>query len=59
MEGGSFSTCGSRHSAARIRLSILQQLQAWRAVPFQHVTLALVPRAFVSNICNALKDSYG
>ena len=47
MEGGSFSKCGSRLSAAHIRLKNLQQLQGSRAVPFQNGALALAPHTFV------------
>eukprot|EP00959_Pyramimonas_sp_CCMP1952_P086373 1806563-Pyramimonas_sp.AAC.2 len=31
--------CGSRFSAAHIRLMSLQQFQGWKAVPSQHVAL--------------------
>ena len=41
MDGGSFSKLGSRLSAAHIRLKSFQQLQGWRAVPFQNWALAL------------------
>ena len=44
MEGGPFSTCSSRLSAAHTRLEHVQQLQGWRTVGFQNVALALAPR---------------
>eukprot|EP00959_Pyramimonas_sp_CCMP1952_P396494 8307147-Pyramimonas_sp.AAC.1 len=43
MEGGPLSTCGSRRSAARIRLNMLQQFHGWWAGGLQHVVLALAP----------------
>eukprot|EP00959_Pyramimonas_sp_CCMP1952_P286069 5981800-Pyramimonas_sp.AAC.1 len=50
MEGGWFSKCGSRLSAACIRLKKLPVLHGWRASGFQHVALVLAPRTFVSNM---------
>eukprot|EP00959_Pyramimonas_sp_CCMP1952_P292752 6122729-Pyramimonas_sp.AAC.1 len=47
IEGGSFSTCGYRLSAAHIRLNELQEFHGLRAVPFQTLALALAPRKFV------------
>ena len=47
MEGAYFSNFGSRLSAAHIRLQNIQQVQGWRVVGFQNVTLALAPRTFV------------
>eukprot|EP00959_Pyramimonas_sp_CCMP1952_P060500 1263946-Pyramimonas_sp.AAC.1 len=58
MEGGSLSKCSSRPSAAHILLERLQQLQGWRAAPFQNVALALAPRAFMFNACSRFKGSY-
>ena len=56
MEGGSFSKFGSRRSAAHIRLKNLQQVQGWRAVPFQNWALALAPRTFVLKVCKRYRD---
>ena len=56
MEGGSFSKFGSRFSAAHIRRKSVQQLQGWRAVPFQNAALAFAPRTFVLNVSNSYRD---
>ena len=56
MEGGPFSKLGSRPGAAHIRLKMMQQLQGWRAVPFQNWALALAPRTFVLKMSNSFKD---
>ena len=56
MEGGSFSKLGCRLGAAHIRLKSLQQLQGWRAVPFQNWALALAPRTFVLEVPNSYRD---
>ena len=40
MEGGLFSKCSFRLSAANTRLEHVQQFHGWRAAPFQHITLA-------------------
>ena len=56
MEGGSFPKFGSRLSAAHIRLKHLQQVQGWRAVPFQNWALASAPRTFVFKVCNGYRD---
>eukprot|EP00959_Pyramimonas_sp_CCMP1952_P452520 9466723-Pyramimonas_sp.AAC.1 len=47
MEGGWFSTCGSRLSAAHIRFKNGQELHGLRASRFQNAALALAPRTFV------------
>eukprot|EP00959_Pyramimonas_sp_CCMP1952_P473345 9501578-Pyramimonas_sp.AAC.1 len=39
-KGESFPECGARCSAAHICCLRMQQFQAWRAVPVQHVALA-------------------
>eukprot|EP00959_Pyramimonas_sp_CCMP1952_P153677 3215363-Pyramimonas_sp.AAC.1 len=48
VEGGWFSQCGSRLSAAHIRH---QHCHAWRAGGFQNVALALAPHTFVIQTC--------
>ena len=53
MEGGPFSKCGSRLSAAHIRLIHFQQLQGCRAARFENVALALAPRTFGVKACNS------
>eukprot|EP00959_Pyramimonas_sp_CCMP1952_P442993 9273803-Pyramimonas_sp.AAC.1 len=45
MEGGWFSNCGSRLSAAHNLFKHWQALRGLRAVPFQTVALALAPLA--------------
>eukprot|EP00959_Pyramimonas_sp_CCMP1952_P269777 5639985-Pyramimonas_sp.AAC.1 len=45
--GGAFSRCGSRLSAAHIRLNNLQEFYGLRAGRFQNVMIALAPRKFV------------
>eukprot|EP00959_Pyramimonas_sp_CCMP1952_P240722 5030943-Pyramimonas_sp.AAC.1 len=50
MEGGPFSNCDVRRSAAHIHLNILQGLHWWTAAPFQHVVLAFAPRACVLKV---------
>eukprot|EP00959_Pyramimonas_sp_CCMP1952_P078229 1635123-Pyramimonas_sp.AAC.1 len=52
MEGGSFSKCGSRFSAAHIRFQNSQEFHWLRASPFQTVALALAQRIFVLKICS-------
>eukprot|EP00959_Pyramimonas_sp_CCMP1952_P239386 5002807-Pyramimonas_sp.AAC.1 len=47
MEGGWFSKCGSRFSAAHTRFKHLQELHALRADGFRNVALALARRTFV------------
>eukprot|EP00959_Pyramimonas_sp_CCMP1952_P148609 3109099-Pyramimonas_sp.AAC.1 len=49
MEGGWCSTCGSRLSAARIRVKSLQEFHGLRACRCRHVALALAPRTFVKH----------
>eukprot|EP00959_Pyramimonas_sp_CCMP1952_P391481 8203893-Pyramimonas_sp.AAC.1 len=44
MEGGSFPKCGSRRSAAHIRLKHVQGFYEWRAAPFQNMALGLALR---------------
>ena len=56
MKGGSCSKLGSRLSAPHIRLRSFQQLQGWRAVPFQNWALALAPRTFVFKFSNRYRD---
>eukprot|EP00959_Pyramimonas_sp_CCMP1952_P069474 1449983-Pyramimonas_sp.AAC.1 len=57
MEGGSFSTCGSRFSAEHIRFFLnLQELHGLRAGRSQNVALALAPRKFALNICKRFTD---
>eukprot|EP00959_Pyramimonas_sp_CCMP1952_P263515 5510645-Pyramimonas_sp.AAC.1 len=43
MEGGWFSTCGTRLSASKT----LQKFHGWKASGFQNVAPGLAPRAFV------------
>eukprot|EP00959_Pyramimonas_sp_CCMP1952_P350216 7337521-Pyramimonas_sp.AAC.1 len=50
MEGCPLSKCGSRLSAAHIRLRNLQWFHGWRAVRFHTVALALAPRTCVSKV---------
>eukprot|EP00959_Pyramimonas_sp_CCMP1952_P346458 7256237-Pyramimonas_sp.AAC.1 len=59
MEGGWFSTRGSRLRAQHIRLKHLQELHGLRVAPFQHVALALAPRTFLFNNCNSFTGSRG
>eukprot|EP00959_Pyramimonas_sp_CCMP1952_P448099 9382950-Pyramimonas_sp.AAC.1 len=60
MQGGQFSTCGSRLNAAHTRLlKSLQHIRAWRAIPFQNVALDLAPCAFVVHFRNSLRGSCG
>eukprot|EP00959_Pyramimonas_sp_CCMP1952_P435060 9109974-Pyramimonas_sp.AAC.1 len=54
MESGSYSKCGSRFSAAQIRVKHSQESHGVRAGRFQTVALALAPCAFVLNICKGL-----
>eukprot|EP00959_Pyramimonas_sp_CCMP1952_P360530 7550118-Pyramimonas_sp.AAC.1 len=49
MEGGWFSNCGSRLSAARIRLIKLQKFHRLRKIPFQNVALAFESRTYLKN----------
>eukprot|EP00959_Pyramimonas_sp_CCMP1952_P283323 5922759-Pyramimonas_sp.AAC.1 len=37
----------------------MQELHGLRAVPSQHVVLALTPHAFAHNICKTFTGSYG
>eukprot|EP00959_Pyramimonas_sp_CCMP1952_P276701 5783963-Pyramimonas_sp.AAC.1 len=55
MEFGPFSTCGSRPSAAHVRLDGMHQLQWWRAVPYRHGFLAIAARASVRTCCRHLQ----
>eukprot|EP00959_Pyramimonas_sp_CCMP1952_P418933 8775708-Pyramimonas_sp.AAC.1 len=50
IEGGWFSTCGSRLSAAHIRFKLLREFHGLKAVPFQNAALASAPCAFVLGI---------
>eukprot|EP00959_Pyramimonas_sp_CCMP1952_P453745 9468725-Pyramimonas_sp.AAC.1 len=59
MEGCSFSKCGPRLSTARIRLTSLQELHAWRAAPFQNVALALSARTGALKPYTCFTDFYG
>eukprot|EP00959_Pyramimonas_sp_CCMP1952_P180330 3770916-Pyramimonas_sp.AAC.2 len=56
IEGGWYSTCGSRRSAEHTRSKQLQQFHGLRAGRFQNVTLALAPRAFVVTSCTSSTD---
>eukprot|EP00959_Pyramimonas_sp_CCMP1952_P433056 9068418-Pyramimonas_sp.AAC.1 len=58
MEGGPFSKCSSRFSAAHIRFRKLQVLHGLRAVPFQTVALASAPRTFVFKFRKSFTDSH-
>eukprot|EP00959_Pyramimonas_sp_CCMP1952_P043412 907914-Pyramimonas_sp.AAC.1 len=57
MEGGWFSTCGSRLSSACILSNILEQkIHGLRAGGFQNVALALAPRILVLNMSEGFTD---
>eukprot|EP00959_Pyramimonas_sp_CCMP1952_P373073 7813072-Pyramimonas_sp.AAC.1 len=45
-QGGRFSECVSRLSAAQLRSNNLQELLGLRITRFRHVALALAPRTF-------------
>eukprot|EP00959_Pyramimonas_sp_CCMP1952_P291957 6106276-Pyramimonas_sp.AAC.1 len=47
MEGGWFSKCGSRLSAAHTCFQNSQELHGLRVDGFQNVVLALAPRTFI------------
>ena len=59
MEGMCYSKCGSRFSAAHIRVNNLQQFHGWRADVTRNVVLALAPRTFVLKVCNSFTDRGG
>eukprot|EP00959_Pyramimonas_sp_CCMP1952_P336435 7044751-Pyramimonas_sp.AAC.1 len=56
MEGGSLSKCGSRFSAAHIRIQHWQEFRGLRAAGFQNVALALAPRACCLQFCKNFTD---
>eukprot|EP00959_Pyramimonas_sp_CCMP1952_P412374 8641690-Pyramimonas_sp.AAC.1 len=60
IEGGSFSKCISRLSAAHTCFQNVQVLHGLRAVPFQNVALALAPSTFwkIARVCKSIKDSH-
>eukprot|EP00959_Pyramimonas_sp_CCMP1952_P026820 562920-Pyramimonas_sp.AAC.1 len=59
MQGGSFSKCVSGNIPAHIHCRRSQQLQAWRAAPFQSVALALAPHTLVAEFAIASRMDGG
>eukprot|EP00959_Pyramimonas_sp_CCMP1952_P393831 8252317-Pyramimonas_sp.AAC.1 len=55
IEGGSFSKCGSRLSAANIPFYV-QELHGLRTDGFQNAALVLAPRTFALTMCNSFTD---
>eukprot|EP00959_Pyramimonas_sp_CCMP1952_P319343 6682355-Pyramimonas_sp.AAC.1 len=55
MEGGSFSTSGSRIRATHIRFKDSQELHGLRAGRFQNVAVAFAPRTFLLQHCKSLR----
>eukprot|EP00959_Pyramimonas_sp_CCMP1952_P223208 4666388-Pyramimonas_sp.AAC.1 len=56
MDGEWFSKCGSRLSAAHIRLNKSQELHGLRAGGFPNVALAFAPRTFVLYMYKSFTD---
>eukprot|EP00959_Pyramimonas_sp_CCMP1952_P100490 2102094-Pyramimonas_sp.AAC.1 len=56
MEGGSLSKCGSRVSAAHVRVERSQLFEGGRAGRSQYVFLAVAPRTSVLQVCSSFRD---